>query len=128
MKINDDESNSVPERINLLDTKLQSIVSNQTGIVESLSKLNNTLNTFHDRIDKIAKEEKDIKNLEMKLSSIKKEVEMLTDLSKGNEDEINNITNILASLNITSAHNNNSNKNSTPKTSQEYEPFHLGRP
>ena len=66
-----------------------------------------------------------IKNLEMKLSSIKKEVEILTELSKGNEEEINNITDILATLNITSPHNNN---NSTPKTSQEYEPFPVGRP
>ena len=123
-KINDDESNSVPEKIQLLDTKIQSLVSNQTGIVNSVGKLTSILNTFHEKIDKIAKDEKDIKNLEMKLNSIKKEVVMLTELSKGNEDEINNITNILASLNITSPHHNNS----TPKTSPEYEPFHVGRP
>ena len=125
MKISDDESNSVPQKIKLLDTKLQSLVSNQTGIVDSVGKLNNILNSFHDKIDKIAKDERDIKNLEMKLSSIKKEVEILTELSKGNEEEINNITDILATLNITSPHNNN---NSTPKTSQEYEPFPVGRP
>ena len=125
MKISDDESNSVPQKIKLLDTKLQSLVSNQTGIVDSVGKLNNILNSFHEKIDKIAKDGRDIKNLEMKLSSIKKEVEILTELSKGNEEEINNITDILATLNITSHHNN---KNSTPKTSQEYEPFPVGRP
>ena len=115
----------MPEKLQLLDNKLQSLVSNQTGIANSVGKLTSILNTFHDKIDKIAKDEKDIKNLEMKLSSIKKEVEILTELSKGNEEEINNITDILATLNITSPHNN---KNSTPKTSPEYEPFHVGRP
>ena len=124
MKISDDELNSVPQKIKLLDNNLKSLVSNQSGIVDSIGKLNNILISFHDKIDKIAKGNMKIKNLEIKLNSIKKEVEILTELSKGNEDEINNITNILATLNITSPYN----INSTPKTSQEYEPFHVGRP
>ena len=125
MKISDDELNSVPQKIKLLDNNLQSLVSNQTGIVDSVGKLNNILISFHDKIGKMAKDKEDINNLGMKLNSIKKEVEILTELSKGNEDEINNITNILATLNITSPQNIN---NGTPKTSQEYEPFHVGRP
>ena len=126
MKISDDELNTVPQKIKLLDNNLQSLVSNQTGIVDSVGKLNNILISFNDKIDEIAKD-KNLKNLEIKLNSIKKEVEILTELSKGNEDEINNITNILATLNITSPHNIK-NSNNTPKTSQEYEPFHVGRP
>jgi len=126
MKISDDELNSVPQKIKLLDNNLKSLVSNQSGIVDSIVKLNNILISFHDKIDKISKDKGNIKikNLEIKLNSIKKEVEILTELSKGNEDEINNITNILATLNITSPYN----IDSTPKTSQEYEPFHVGRP
>ena len=124
MKINNDESNSVPEKIQLIETKLQSLVSNQTGISESVSNLSDILSSFRDKIDTMGKEESEIKNLEMKLSSIKQDIELLTKISKGNEDEINNITNILASLNITTPHSNISK----PNTSQEYEPFHIGRP
>ena len=124
MKINNDESNSVPEKIQLIETKLQSLVSNQTGISESVSNLSDILSSFRDKIDTMGKEESEIKNLEMKLSSIKQDIELLTKISKGNEDEINNITNILASLNITTPQGNISK----PNTSQEYEPFHIGRP
>merc|ERR1712066_950292 len=104
--------------------KLQSLVSNQTGISESVSNLSDILSSFRDKIDTMGKEESEIKNLEMKLSSIKQDIELLTKISKGNEDEINNITNILASLNITTPQGNISK----PNTSQEYEPFHIGRP
>ena len=124
MKINNDESNSVPEKIQLIETKLQSLVSNQTGISESVSNLSDILSSFRDKMDTMGKEESEIKNLEMKLSSIKQDIELLTKISKGNEDEINNITNILASLNITTPQGNISK----PNTSQEYEPFHIGRP
>ena len=126
MQISDDELNSVPQKIKLLDNNLQSLVSNQTGIVDSVGKLNNILISFHDKIDQIAND-KNLKNLELELNSIRKQVEILTELSKGNEEEINNITNILATLNVSSPHNINNTKN-TPKTSQEYEPFHVGRP
>ena len=124
MKINNDESNSVPEKIQLIETKLQSLVSNQTGISESVSNLSDILSSFRDKMATMGKEESEIKNLEMKLSSIKQDIELLTKISKGNEDEINNITNILASLNITTPQGNISK----PNTSQEYEPFHIGRP
>ena len=124
MKIKNDESNSVPEKIQLIETKLQSLVSNQTGISESVSNLSDILSSFRDKMDTMGKEESEIKNLEMKLSSIKQDIELLTKISKGNEDEINNITNILASLNITTPQGNISK----PNTSQEYEPFHIGRP
>lgn len=131
MKISDDDSKSVPEKLQLLDSRIESIISNQTGTVESVMKLKQVLSSIQSKIDgvsktEVQKEEGKIRNLLLSVSGIKQDIELLSNISRSNEESINNITNILASFNITTSPN--TSKPNKSQVSSQWEPLHTGRP
>lgn len=131
MKISDDDSKSVPEKLQLLDSRIESIISNQTGTMESVIKLKQVLSSIQSKVDgvsktEVQKEEGKIRNLILSVSGIKQDIELLSNISRSNEESINNITNILASFNITTSLN--TSKPNKSQVSSQWEPLHTGRP
>ena len=66
-------------------------------------KLKQVLSSIQSKIDGVSKteaqkEEGKIRNLLLSVSGIKQDIELLSNISRSNEESINNITNILASF------------------------------
>ena len=101
MKIADDESKSVPEKLQLLESRVDELVSSKTDFEERMKKLNQILTSVQTKLEKSNGNGDKFSSLNTKISGIKQDIELLTKISSSNEEEVKNITNILASLNIT---------------------------
>ena len=103
MKIADDDSNE--SKLLLLDSKVQSMLSNQSQVVETLSKLTVTLEDSQTKLrslnGSLEQQRRRGQSESLKVSEVRRELELLTNISRNNEDSVRQITDILTSLNIT---------------------------
>ena len=116
MKIADDDSNE--SKLLLLDSKVQSMLSNQSQVVETLSKLTVTLEDSQTKLrslnGSLEQQRRRGQSESLKVSEVRRELELLTNISRNNEDSIKQITDILTSLNI--------NQSSLVKTASQGRP------
>merc|ERR1712227_1012367 len=68
---------------------------------EKMKKLNQILASVQTKLEKSNENGDKFNSLTTKISGIKQDIDLLTKISSSNEEEVKNITNILASLNIT---------------------------
>ena len=105
MKIAEDDSKSIPNKLQLLDSRVQSVVTNQSQVFERLKKLGLTLEDSQGRLvalnTSINQDRHGLNSQAVKLSEVRQDLELLTNISRNNEDSIKQITDILTSLNIT---------------------------
>ena len=104
MKIADDDSKSVPDKLQLMDSRVESVVTNQSQVAERLRELGLALKNSQGSLVRlnttILQDRHSLAGQSLKLSSVRKDLELLTNISRNNEDSIKQITDILTSLNI----------------------------
>ena len=104
IKIADDDSKSVPDKLQLMDSRVESVVTNQSQVAERLKELGLALKDSQGRLvalnTTIFQDRHSIAGQSMKLIGVRKDLELLTNISRNNEDSIKQITDILTSLNI----------------------------
>ena len=131
MKIADDESKSVPEKLQLIESRVDDIDSKQSAFSEKMKKLNQILTNVQSNLEKSSGNGDKLSHLNNKISGIKQDIELLTKISSSNEEEVKNITNILASLNITTSDHVDHSTTKSKKTqdSSQWVPLNSdGRP
>ena len=121
MKISDDDSKGVPEKLQLLQSRIDGIVSNQTGVWERLAKVNKAVSNIEQKVSSLNSSE----NREMK--QIKMDLDLLSKISKTNEESIKDVANIVDNLNIPSSPT--TTKDSKELDSSQWKPMDSnGRP
>ena len=104
IKIADDDSKSVPDKLQLLDSRVESVVSNQSQLAERVRQLGLALQDSQGSLvalnSTIFQARHGLAGQSMKLIGVRKDLELLTNISRNNEDSIKQITDILTSLNI----------------------------
>jgi len=128
IKISDDESKAIPEKIQFLENKIDILVRNQSGILENSDKVQKILSFLQNKVEDV---QKGSSSNAVQINRIKEDIDLLTKISSTNEKSIKEITDILATLNITTPaiSDTKSNKNSTSEdSSQEWKPLNNGRP
>ena len=104
MKIADDDSKSVPDKLQLMDSRVESVVTNQSQLAETLKQLGLALKESQGSLvslnTSIAQDRHSIAGQSLKLNGVRQDLELLANISRNNEDSIKQITDILSSLNI----------------------------
>ena len=104
IKIADDDSKSVPDKLQLMDSRVEAVVTNQSQVAERLKELGLALKDSQGRLvalnTTIFQDRHSLAGQSMKLIGVRKDLELLTNISRNNEDSIKQITDILTSLNI----------------------------
>ena len=104
IKIADDDSKSVPDKLQLLDSRVESVVTNQSQLAERFRQLGLALQDSQGSLEAlnstIFQVRHGLAGQSMKLIGVRKDLELLTNISRNNEDSIKQITDILTSLNI----------------------------
>ena len=122
MKISDDDSKGVPEKLQLLESRIDGLVSNQTAVWESLAKVIKAVSNLEQKMASLNSSE----NREMK--QIKMDLDLLTKISKTNEESIKDVANIVDNLNIPSSPKTKT-KDSKELDSSQWKPMDSnGRP
>ena len=103
MKIADDDSND--SKLQLLDSKIQSVLGNQSQVVERLGMLGRMVEDNERAVvalnSSLLQDRLRAGSQSVQLSEIRRDLELLTNISKNNEDSVKQITDILTSLNVT---------------------------
>ena len=103
MKIADDDSND--SKLQLLDSKIQSVLGNQSQVVERLGMLGRMVEDSERAVvalnSSLLQDRLRAGSQSVQLSEIRRDLELLTNISKNNEDSVKQITDILTSLNVT---------------------------
>lgn len=97
MKIADDDSKGVSEKLQLLESRIDGLVTNQTGVWDSLAKINKAVANVEKRVASLNSSE----SSEMK--QIKMDLDLLSKISKTNEESIKDVANIVDNFNISSS-------------------------
>lgn len=104
LKIADDDSKSVPDKLQLMDSRVESVVTNQSQVAERLKELGLALKDSQASLvalnTSILQDRHSLAGQSLKLSAVRQDLELLTNISRNNEDSIKQITDILTSLNI----------------------------
>ena len=104
LKIADDDSKSVPDKLQLMDSRVESVVTNQSQLAETLKQLGLALKESQGSLvslnTSIAQDRHSIAGQSLKLNGVRQDLELLANISRNNEDSIKQITDILTSLNI----------------------------
>jgi len=110
MKIVDDDSRSIPETLQLIQSKLQTLQSNQSEVLVNLSDLSKAVTNLQARLDivniTVNKEggegqvKQSVADLGVKVSEIKQSLEVTTNTSNSNTVSINMIATELNSLKL----------------------------
>ena len=104
IKIADDDSKSVPDKLQLMDSRVEAVVTNQSQVAERLKELGLALKDSQGRLvalnTTIFQDRHSLAGQSMRLIGVRKDLELLTNISRNNEDSIKQITDILTSLNI----------------------------
>ena len=104
MKIADDDSKSVPDKLQLIDSRVESVVTNQSQVAERLKELGLALKASQSSLvalnTSFFQDRHSLAGQSLKLNGVREDLELLTNISRNNEDSIKQITDILTSLNI----------------------------
>ena len=118
LKIADDDSKSVPDKLQLIDSRVESLVTNQSQVAERLRELDLALKASQSSLvalnTSFFQDRHSLAGQSLKLSGLREDLELLTNISRNNEDSIKQITDILTSLNI--------NQSSLVKTASQGRP------
>ena len=118
LKIADDDSKSVPDKLQLMDSRVESVIANQSQVAETLRVLGLALKDSQGSVaalnTSIFQDRHSLAGQSSKLSRVRQDLELLTNISRNNEDSIKQITDILTSLNI--------NQSSLVKTASQGRP------
>ena len=127
MKISDDESKGTPEKIQFLENKIDILVKNQSEILENSEKVNKILGILQNKVEE---GQKGSSSNAVQINRIKEDIDLLTKISSTNEKSIKEITDILATLNITTPAISDTklNNKTSEDSSQEWKPLNNGRP
>jgi len=103
MKIADDDSND--SKLQLLDSQVQSVLSNQSQVVEKLRKVGLTVEASKRAMvalnSSLLQDRHQADSETLQLTEVRRDLELLTNISRNNEDSVKQITDILTSLNVT---------------------------
>ena len=104
LKIADDDSKSVPDKLQLMDSRVESVIANQSQVAETLRVLGLALKDSQGSVaalnTSIFQDRHSLAGQSLKLNGVREDLELLTNISRNNEDSIKQITDILTSLNI----------------------------
>ena len=104
LKIADDDSKSVPDKLQLIDSRVESVVTNQSQVAERLKELGLALKASQSSLvalnTSFFQDRHSLAGQSLKLNGVREDLELLTNISRNNEDSIKQITDILSSLNI----------------------------
>ena len=104
MKIADDDSKAVPDKLQLIDSRVESVVTNQSQVAERLKELGLALKASQSSLvalnTSFFQDRHSLAGQSLKLNGVREDLELLTNISRNNEDSIKQITDILTSLNI----------------------------
>ena len=104
LKIADDDSKSVPDKLQLIDSRVESLVTNQSQVAERLRELDLALKASQSSLvalnTSFFQDRHSLAGQSLKLNGVREDLELLTNISRNNEDSIKQITDILTSLNI----------------------------
>ena len=104
LKIADDDSKSVPDKLQLIDSRVASVVTNQSQVAERLRELGLALKESQGSLvslnTSIFQDRHSLAGQSLKLNGVRQDLELLANISRNNEDSIKQITDILSSLNI----------------------------
>ena len=104
LKIADDDSKSVPDKLQLIDSRVESVVTNQSQVAERLKELGLALKASQSSLvalnTSFFQDRHSLAGQSLKLNGVREDLELLTNISRNNEDSIKQITDILTSLNI----------------------------
>lgn len=110
MKIVDDDSRSIPETLQLIQSKLQTLQSNQTEVLVNLSDLSKAVTNLQARLDMVnitvnkeggeGQIKQSVADLGVKVSEIKQSLEVTSNTSNSNTVSINMIATELNSLKL----------------------------
>jgi len=110
MKIVDDDSRSIPETLQLIQSKLQTLQSNQSEVLVSLSDLSKAVTNLQARLDMVnitvnkeggeGQIKQSVADLGVKVSEIKQSLEVTTNNSNNNTVSISMIATELNSLKL----------------------------
>jgi len=116
-KIVEDDSKSIPETLQLLETRLSSLANNQTSLVVSLGHLKESLSNLQIGLEKVNRtvntegDERQVKqsiaDLGTRVSEIRQTVEMTVNSTSQNTDSLVKLSNELNSLKLDSIDLNN---------------------
>lgn len=103
MKIADEDSKD--SKLELLDSRVELMLTNQSQVVETIRKLvMNSKDTEEHLLrlnSSLVQEVQRGKAKNTRLTEIRRDLELLTNISRNNEDSVKQMTDILTSLNIT---------------------------
>jgi len=110
MKIVDDDSRSIPETLQLIQSKLQTLQSNQSEVLVNLSDLSKAVTNLQARLDMVnitvnkeggeGQIKQSVADLGVKVSEIKQSLEVTSNTSNSNTASINMIATELNSLKL----------------------------
>ena len=87
-----------------MDSRVESVVTNQSQVAERLKELGLALKDSQASLvalnTSIFQDRHSLAGQSLKLSAVRQDLELLTNISRNNEDSIKQITDILTSLNI----------------------------
>jgi len=119
MKVADDDSKALPEKMQTLESKLDLVVMNQTSVYHRLGILETSLAQLEQRLS----DQRDAEISE--LNQIKTDLELLTKISSTNEESIKDIASIVDSLNLNITTVQTTKKSSN---SSQWKTLNNGRP
>ena len=103
MKIADEDSKD--SKLELLDSRVELMLTNQSQVVETIRRLvMNSKDTEEHLLrlnSSLVQEVQRGKAKNNRLTEIRRDLELLTNISRNNEDSVKQMTDILTSLNIT---------------------------
>ena len=103
MKIADEDSKD--SKLELLDSRVELMLTNQSQVVETIRKLvMNSKDTEEHLLRLNSSLVQEVQRAQAKnnrLTEIRRDLELLTNISRNNEDSVKQMTDILTSLNIT---------------------------
>ena len=130
MKITDDDSKALPEKYQVLQSKVDNMLVNQSSISDNMSKISKVITNIQTNFNEIQRDTQLLSSenskIEGKVTRIKQDIELLTKISKTNEESITSITDILATLNITTSAGQI--KINASDDSSQWLPLNNGRP
>jgi len=112
MKISDDDSQALPDKVQILESRLESVISNQTGIWGKLANIETSMRHLDEKLQNISDAEKS------ELGQVKEDLDLLTKISNTNEESIKDIASIVDTLNISKVEKIHEKKKSDLDSSQ----------